>query len=1123
MEIEVATSLTGSAYKNINFTDTIGHRRQVPKEGKRDDDNCFWLSREWTDHSENTRATKVIPLFIVRASKAGCNTFSHWEKRYNKITFKCLRGRCNNEHSNRVDSAKRRPNIQLKKPHDQPIKRNRKSQRPTKLSEEQIDDPMLQEEMEESDLIKCKFMFSVFWDNLHSRWFIPKEQSGCKHHTGHPHIDHPQIRLQSRHALTVEEIGVAESAVASDITPRQTATMVQNRTGVSLERRQLEYISRRQDRAAFLANGNSSPADKLSAYFLQTGVSHVALYADYDSQLLTIKQKTRSSNSRETNVTTFDDDLGDITETPEMFASSLKGAMRDNLTDSTTGQLLLLSMWTTDTARRKFDMHPEFVSVDDTEGTNSEERPLHDWCAKDGYNKLFPVLWAYLPSKAQWAYTFVCRGAAVLFPGTALQRVVKINSDADKQESRAIHNAIGGSRKRYAVESNNNRATGEVALPLYKKRTPHLSSLISVFTSSSSQSILPNAQHGWCGFHKVNRNFTHHVQYKSILDAAKDKDIFGRLEIDIIVRWMWYFIKYYKTMEEVEMSADMYNFYMTEEDQSEHIAALEAATRSKILEFMCKSFFVHSDMLFESCFDGMTMEEVTTSINEAWHRATKRVAGGPGPSHDVGTAAKRIHNLTEQNEQGKAKEAAFHVTSAPAKGDDRKCYVRSLTNHCNKKLFKEWKKSKYYEIFRCSENEWYVKRNYDLYPTTVDDDLGKALEYCMKMLKIMCTKIEEAEYQVERKTISELKEKLLGIGKGNLPQYRKIANSAMMYVIPRFERTHIVRIETMANGENVLSCDNDKHSPSCRYCKHGQACTHLYRLLDRPANINDAHVRWHTGYSHFYGKDDVMTKHYINLRDNLQHPGVVLTDSECRYIRNNIAIGEGTMPESFFTRSLRKLYLSGKDTYWHKIRHRLPAHIQECIPLPSISENNNELGDENMDHMSTSVDFNSNGDNATAVQPLTGQIGGNSVFHQGSDYMVPSQLTQTEPERVTLPVNTRQTETDARSKAETLPVPAQGKDLKSDFMPIYETLCKFTQSAGEEGRLALEHDLNFLREKQIELMAKKQARNSESTDVYSEYMHIYQNVCRLANETGTEGRLLLRDSLNNMKKGKQIS
>ena len=92
------------------------------------------------------------------------------------------------------------------------------------------------------------------------------------------------------------------------------------------------------------------------------------------------------------------------------------------------------------------------------------------------------------------------------------------------------------------------------------------------------------------------------MEYRGILDGERDKDIFGRVEIDIIVRWMWYFIKYYKNMGEVEMSAYLFNFYMTEEDQSEHITVLQSATRSKIVEFLCKSFFVHSDMLFESCF-----------------------------------------------------------------------------------------------------------------------------------------------------------------------------------------------------------------------------------------------------------------------------------------------------------------------------------------------------------------------------------------------------------------------------------------------------------------------------------------------------------------------------------------
>ena len=120
-----------------------------------------------------------------------------------------------------------------------------------------------------------------------------------------------------------------------------------------------------------------------------------------------------------------------------------------------------------------------------------------------------------------------------------------------------------------------------------KESPPPLSSLLSTFTFSSNTQILPNAQQGWCGFHKVDRNFTSNVEYRGILGAERDKDIFGRVEIDITVRWMWYFIKY--------------------------ITVLEAATRSKIVEFLCKSFFVHSDMLFESCFEGTTMEEVTTA------------------------------------------------------------------------------------------------------------------------------------------------------------------------------------------------------------------------------------------------------------------------------------------------------------------------------------------------------------------------------------------------------------------------------------------------------------------------------------------------------------------------------
>ena len=121
-----------------------------------------------------------------------------------------------------------------------------------------------------------------------------------------------------------------------------------------------------------------------------------------------------STNLLTTEETNFDDDLGDTTETPMMFTGALEGIVRDDLTNTATGQILFVAVWTHDTAWRKLDMYPEFVSINDTEGTNAEEQPLHDWCAKDGINKVFSFLFAFLPFKAQWAYIFVCHAVGAL-------------------------------------------------------------------------------------------------------------------------------------------------------------------------------------------------------------------------------------------------------------------------------------------------------------------------------------------------------------------------------------------------------------------------------------------------------------------------------------------------------------------------------------------------------------------------------------------------------------------------------------------------------------------------------------------------------------------------------------
>ena len=433
--IEVATSFTNPTLKSIDLSSTIGHGKSVPRKGKRTDENCYWLNAEWTSNDVDFRQSTVIPYFIAAASKAGFRITGAWARRYSAILFSCMRGRCNDQDANKKHHEKRRPTKNLKRPNKPPVKQPYDSQRPPKLSTAAKEEPELADDPA-FDEDTCKYRFRVSYDDQLKRWFLPHTQSGCRHHNGHPHIDLPCLRMQPRHVLDKNEIEIAESALKSEIGAGRTAEMVHKRTDVSLDWNQVHYMRKKQEQNDFPDIPIGTSADKLAHILSRDDVSSISLYADFNSNLLTVKQKKRANKGEQLEETVFDDDLGDDTDSPEDFARDMDATIRQNLTNSVTGQILLCAVWTTDEGKRKFDMYPEFVSVDDTEGTNAEERPLHNWCAKDGNNEIFNFLAAYLPSKAQWAYTFVFRAGGILFrKGNALSRVIKINSDADKQET----------------------------------------------------------------------------------------------------------------------------------------------------------------------------------------------------------------------------------------------------------------------------------------------------------------------------------------------------------------------------------------------------------------------------------------------------------------------------------------------------------------------------------------------------------------------------------------------------------------------------------------------------------------------------------------------------------------
>ena len=78
-------------------------------------------------------------------------------------------------------------------------------------------------------------------------------------------------------------------------------------------------------------------------------------------------------------------------------------------------------------------MFPEAVGEDDTAKTNNEERDLHTVIGKDHNNEIYSILSSFMPCLGKGAFSWVEKVAVpYIHPGTALSRVKKIVTDADR-------------------------------------------------------------------------------------------------------------------------------------------------------------------------------------------------------------------------------------------------------------------------------------------------------------------------------------------------------------------------------------------------------------------------------------------------------------------------------------------------------------------------------------------------------------------------------------------------------------------------------------------------------------------------------------------------------------------
>ena len=98
-----------------------------------------------------------------------------------------------------------------------------------------------------------------------------------------------------------------------------------------------------------------------------------------------------------------------------------------------------------------------------------------------------------------------------------------------------------------------------------------------------------------------------------------------------------------------------------------------------------------------------------------------------------------------------------------------------------------------------------MKRDYSIGFCADDSDLEELAIYCNDYLETI-RELQVGVESLEKKALRELEETYLGAGHGSLSQYKKMFLYVALHIIARFERTHIVKIVCMSNGEWVLVC-----------------------------------------------------------------------------------------------------------------------------------------------------------------------------------------------------------------------------------------------------------------------------------------------------------------------------
>lgn len=309
------------------------------------------------------------------------------------------------------------------------------------------------------------------------------------------------------------------------------------------------------------------------------------------------------------------------------------------------------------------------------------------------------------------------------------------------------------------------------------------------------------------------------------------------------------------------------------EDESFHEAAIGEDLRKMVSEWIPRKFYEMRHSLWHCYFNKKrTFGNYNSSVAEAENWVLKTCEGGPrgNQSLDRSFRATESQSTSRRRIEERKQMAAFE--SVPTNKEERERTVLELMRYCNLLLHDQYDMAQYYVIIATDDpNVFLVKRRY------------------------------------KRPVGTASKEKRNASHKSRLRERTK-------WIVPDFERTRTIRISVI-DGMRVATCDCNHHA------EHGLCCRHIYKLVGRAPIATDAVVRWWSKYTFYMSRDHLRIGQILMKHRDIDSLSGVPLCVPCLPIIE----ARATMPFSYFTRSLHRLYL--RPSYWTNQRREIAEQL----------------------------------------------------------------------------------------------------------------------------------------------------------------------------------------------------